>query len=61
MYVATWTLVQVLRAVRNRQVAGLRTWFAGWWEGWRTSPGARRPMKWSTVWQMTRLGRPPII
>lgn len=54
-YVLAWTGVQLLRR------AGLRPWFAGWWEGWRTSPGGRRPLRWSTVWRMTRTGRPPVI
>jgi len=47
--------------VRLRSLSLLRTWWAGFVEGWRTDPGVRRPMRWSTVWRMTRLGRPPII
>lgn len=61
IYVATWTFVQLVRSVRSRQLASLRTWFLGWWEGWRSDPGPRRPMKWSTIWRMTLHGRPPII
>ncbi|MGW1142431.1 glycosyltransferase family 2 protein, partial [Streptomyces zhihengii] len=30
-------------------------------EGVRTSCGERRPMRWSTVWLMARLGRPPVV
>ncbi|KHL12088.1 GT2 family glycosyltransferase [Mumia flava] len=61
-YVATWTLVQVLRSVRT--AAGrhsLRPWLAGWREGWTTDPGVRRAMRWRTVARMTRLGRPPVV
>jgi hypothetical protein len=47
--------------VRLRSLTLLRTWVAGFVEGWRTDPGLRRPMRWGTVWRMTRLGRPPII
>ena len=36
-------------------------WFGGWREGWREDPGPRRPMRWSTVWRMTKLGRPPVV
>ena len=30
-------------------------------EGWTTPCGPRRPMRWRTVWRLTRLGRPPVI
>ena len=59
VYVASWTGIQLLRSIRRP--AGLRAWFAGWAEGWRTNPGGRRSMSWRTVWRMTRAGRPPII
>lgn len=59
VYVGSWTLVQVLRTWRRPAV--LRAWFAGWWEGWRSTPPALRPMRWSTVARMTRHGRPPVI
>jgi len=62
LYVATWTLVQVVRSVPTREGrATLRPWFAGWREGWRVDPGGRKPLRWATVWQMTRLGRPPVV
>jgi hypothetical protein len=61
MYVTTWTIVQLLRSARGRELRSLRPWFAGCWAGWRTDPGPSRRMKWSTVWRMTRLGRPPIV
>ena len=61
IYVLSWTVVQVLRSARPDEVRTLRHWFAGWRAGWCTDPGPRRRMKWSTVWRLTRLGRPPII
>jgi GT2 family glycosyltransferase len=59
VYVGAWTGVHVLRWWR--QPAALRAWFGGWREGWRTDPGERRPIRWSTVWRMSRAGRPPVI
>ncbi|WP_354438372.1 glycosyltransferase [Marmoricola sp. OAE513] len=61
-YVATWTLVQLVRSVRTPEGrSSLRPWFAGWREGWRVDPGGHKPLKWSTVLLMTRLGRPPVV
>ena len=59
LYVGTWTAVQLLRSGGDR--AALRAWFGGFTEGWRTDPGGRRPLRWRTVWRMTRLGRPPVV
>lgn len=60
-YVATWTFVQIVRTLHAGELDALRPWLRGWWTGWRTDPGTRRPMRWSTVWTMTRHGRPPIV
>ena len=61
-YVLTWTLVQVVRSVRDAEGrASLGPWFAGWLEGWQVDPGGRVPLRWSTIWLMTRLGRPPVV
>ncbi|MFF7496206.1 glycosyltransferase family 2 protein [Streptomyces rubiginosohelvolus] len=57
-YLGTWTL---LTLARTRDPKGLRAWVGGFVEGVRTPCGERRPMRWSTVWRMTRLGRPPVI
>ncbi|KRV48064.1 glycosyl transferase [Wenjunlia vitaminophila] len=57
-YLSTWI---VLTLVRRPPRQALAAWFGGFWEGWRTPCGARRPMRWRTVWRLTRLGRPPII
>jgi GT2 family glycosyltransferase len=58
VYLGVWIL---LNLVRTRSVSGLSAWGAGLLEGVRTPCGGRRPMKWRTVWRMTRLGRPPVI
>jgi GT2 family glycosyltransferase len=57
-YLGTWIL---LTAARTRSVPGLRAWAAGFVEGMRTGCGVRNPMRWRTVWRMTRLGRPPLV
>jgi len=59
VYVGSWTAVQVLRWASTP--ARLRAWLGGWAEGWRTSPGGRRPIGWITVLRMSRAGRPPVI
>ncbi|MGW1835901.1 glycosyltransferase family 2 protein [Streptomyces sp. BBFR2] len=58
LYLGTWT---ALTLARVRQRDGLRAWAGGFTEGVRQPCGRRRPMRWSTVWRMTRLGRPPVI
>lgn len=58
LYLGVWA---VLTLARTRSVTGLRAWAGGFAEGARRPCGVRRPMRWSTVWRMTRLGRPPVI
>ncbi|WP_372347327.1 glycosyltransferase family 2 protein [Streptomyces sp. KL116D] len=58
LYLTTWTLLTLLR---TRSLGGLRAWAGGFVEGVRAPAGERRPMRWRTVWRMTRLGRPPLI
>ncbi|WTU25675.1 glycosyltransferase family 2 protein [Kitasatospora purpeofusca] len=58
VYLSAW---MALTVARTRDSAGLKAWFAGFAEGWRTPCGRRKPMRWRTVWSMTKLGRPPII
>lgn len=58
VYLGVWTALTV---VRNRSAAGLRAWAGGFAEGVRTPCGRRKPMRWRTVWRMTKLGRPPVI
>jgi len=58
VYLGVWI---ALTLARTRDLAALRTWFSGFAEGWRTPCGRRRPIRWSTVWTMTKLGRPPVV
>jgi GT2 family glycosyltransferase len=58
VYLAVWILLTLLR---RPSLPALKAWFGGFAEGWRTPCGARRPMRWRTVWRLTRLGRPPVI
>ncbi|MEV6423759.1 glycosyltransferase [Streptomyces sp. NPDC051662] len=58
LYLGVWVL---LTLVRRPSVSALKAWFGGFREGWATPCGPRRPMKWRTVWRLTRLGRPPVI
>jgi GT2 family glycosyltransferase len=58
VYLGVWVL---LTLVRRPTKPALKAWFGGFKEGLRTPCGPRRPMKWRTVWRLTRLGRPPVI
>ncbi|HET8615711.1 MAG TPA: glycosyltransferase [Actinomycetales bacterium] len=58
VYLGVWAAIMLARL---KNLGLLRTWWAGFVEGWRTDPGLRRPIRWRTVWRMTRLGRPPVI
>ncbi|MGY1436498.1 glycosyltransferase family 2 protein [Streptomyces reniochalinae] len=58
VYLGTWS---ALTLVRTRSLTGLRAWGGGFAEGLRTMCGRRQPMRWSTVWRMVRLGRPPVV
>ncbi len=44
-----------------RQPSLLASQWSGYRDGWRTRIGPRRPISWRTVWQLTRLGRPPVL
>ncbi|MFE3517941.1 glycosyltransferase family 2 protein [Streptomyces sp. NPDC059166] len=57
-YLGVWLLLTLLR---RPSPPALKAWFGGFREGWRTPCGPRRPMRWRTVWRLTRLGRPPVI
>ncbi|MFF9113032.1 glycosyltransferase family 2 protein [Streptomyces sp. NPDC014805] len=58
VHLGVWIAVTLLR---TRSAGGLRAWFGGFAEGLRQPAGERRPMRWRTVWRLTRLGRPPVI
>jgi len=57
VYVANWLVISALR--RPHQLIEL---LGAIRDGWRTRPaGQRAPIRWGTVVQLTRLGRPPIV
>lgn len=56
-YATTWLVGGLLALPRSRALADYAT---AWARAWR-QPVQRRPMGWSTVWRMTRLGRPPVL
>ncbi|MFF4661897.1 glycosyltransferase family 2 protein [Streptomyces sp. NPDC001282] len=58
VYLGVWMMLTV---VRTKSRAGLRAWFGGFAEGIKSSGGPRRPIRWRTVWRMSRLGRPPVV
>ncbi|MEU3470686.1 glycosyltransferase [Streptomyces sp. NPDC006687] len=58
VYVGVWLLLTLLR---RPTAPALKAWFGGFKEGWTTPCGPRRPLRWRTVWRLTRLGRPPVI
>jgi GT2 family glycosyltransferase len=58
IYPLTWLIITLLR---TRSLGALKNWLLGFWAGWTTNPGKRSAMKWSTVWALTKAGRPPII
>lgn len=58
VYLGVWLF---LTLARRPSGPALRAWLGGFKEGWTTSCGPRRPMRWRTVWRLTRLGRPPVI
>jgi GT2 family glycosyltransferase len=57
-YLTTWILLTVARArTSTARVQSLR----GFREGLSAPAGRRRPIRWRTIWRMTRAGRPPVI
>lgn len=58
VYLASWV---VYTLIGRPPLAGLKAWWSGFFEGLRVPCPPRRPLRWRTVWQMTRLGRPPVI
>ncbi|MEU9030881.1 glycosyltransferase [Streptomyces sp. NPDC048383] len=58
IYLTTWAAYTL---AQRPPLSGLTAWWSGFFEGVRVPCPPRRPMRWRTVWRMTRLGRPPII
>lgn len=58
-YLANWSAVEVMRM--RRDPASLKAWRDGFVAGWRSDAGSRRPLRWRTIWEMARHGRPPVV
>jgi GT2 family glycosyltransferase len=59
LYVIDWFAISAVRAWR--QPRAILATAAGTLEALRRPIGPRRPMSWRTAWQLTRLGRPPVV
>ncbi len=59
IYPFNWLLVSIIRNLRSP--SSVRASISGTLQALRTCPGPRQPIRWATVWRLTRLGRPPII
>ena len=57
VHVTFWLAAGVVRAPKGDCRSG---YLRGWWSGWRGQID-HRPIRWSTVWKLTLLGRPPVI
>jgi GT2 family glycosyltransferase len=58
-YVVIWMLATIVRGLAHP--AHLAANLAGFRAGLTEPAGERRPIRWSTAWRLTRLGRPPIV
>ncbi|MER5641922.1 glycosyltransferase [Kitasatospora sp. NPDC002227] len=58
LYPGVWLLLTLARRPSGE---AFKAWMGGFRAGWSEPCGPRRPMKWRTVWRLTRLGRPPVI
>lgn len=56
VHVGLWLGLGLWRAPRGCK----RPYLSGWMSGWRGSI-EHSPIRWKTVWRLTRLGRPPVI
>lgn len=60
LYLGSWTVVEQLRL--RADPVGRRAWWRGLRDGWSThATSPRHPMRWRTVAEMARHGRPPVI
>ena len=57
-YVGVWMLLSLARCHSRADVLAV---VRGFWHGCRRAAGERHPIRWSSAWRMTRLGRPPVI
>ncbi|WP_166657589.1 glycosyltransferase family 2 protein [Ilumatobacter fluminis] len=56
-HTTAWLLIGLARAPGRSQRSA---YVSGWRQGWRR-PVDRSPIAWSTVWRLSRLGRPPVV
>lgn len=59
LYIGDWAAITIVRGLSAPRDIGL--WLRGAYAGVRGKSGSRRPIRWRTVWLMTRKGRPPIV
>ena len=57
VHVMVWLVLGAVRAPRGQC---RRSYLSGWWSGWR-GPIAHRPIGWTTVVKLAKLGRPPVV
>jgi GT2 family glycosyltransferase len=57
VHAMAWLLLGTLRAPGSEN---RRAYMQGWRSGWRRRID-RSPIRWVTVWRLTRLGRPPVL
>ena len=57
LHSAAWLMISAGRA---RSIGEIHSLWTGFKEGIFGDCGPRRPMTWSTVWRLTRMGHPPI-
>lgn len=57
VHVINWLVIGAIRAPDQRCRAA---YVGGWWAGWRRHV-ERRSISWRTVYQLARVGRPPIV
>ena len=58
VYPLTWLLITLARERDPKAVADV---LRGYRDGMFQPAGARKPLRWRTVWRMTLAGRPPVI
>ena len=52
-----WLILGAARAPRGE---ARRAYISSWWQAWRL-PVRRKPIRWSSVWKLGRIGRLPLI
>lgn len=58
VYPLTWLFITL---ARERSLPAIKDVLRGYFHGTIKPCGRRRPVRWRTIWRMTRAGRPPVI